>query len=142
MTFKNLRRVTRIGVYAAVLQEQSILLIEKKSGCYKGLLDLPGGGIEFTESPEEALKRELLEEVALEFESMKWMANLSHNQEVTNVDNPFYFHQLGLIYEVLGHSKVENVIPEESFAWHSLKQIDLENLTPFARVVVEKRRSI
>jgi len=39
-----------------------ILLVKKAKGPYKGLFDLPGGGIEFGESPPDAVVREVLEE--------------------------------------------------------------------------------
>jgi 8-oxo-dGTP diphosphatase len=56
---------SRHGAYGVLLQGSRILLSLKKSGPYKGLWGLPGGAIEFGETLEEALKRELLEETAL-----------------------------------------------------------------------------
>lgn len=55
-----------LGTYGIIIQEEKILLIKKVSGPYDGKLDLPGGTIEFNGRPEEALKRELLEEVGIE----------------------------------------------------------------------------
>jgi len=48
-----------------VLREGQVLLIRKARGPYAGLWDLPGGGIEFGESPEEAVLREFQEETGL-----------------------------------------------------------------------------
>ena len=55
-----------LGAYAIIIKDNKILLIKKVTGPYDGKLDLPGGTIEFSERPEEALKRELLEEVGIE----------------------------------------------------------------------------
>ena len=46
------------------MDEKKTLLIRQKRGPYAGKLDFPGGGIEFGESPEQALRREFAEEVA------------------------------------------------------------------------------
>ena len=48
-----------LGVYGLVVRDNKILLIKKVSGPYDGLLDLPGGSLEFGERPIETLKREL-----------------------------------------------------------------------------------
>ena len=53
---------TRIGAYGLIIRENEIALIKKARGGYKGLLDIPGGGIEHGESPEETLIREIKEE--------------------------------------------------------------------------------
>ncbi|MCB9823966.1 NUDIX domain-containing protein [Candidatus Nomurabacteria bacterium] len=52
----------RQGVYALVLNEgrDSILMVLKKNS---GVWDCPGGGIDENETPEQAVKRELLEEL-------------------------------------------------------------------------------
>ena len=50
---------THIGAYGVILKDNKIALIRKARGGYKGKLDLPGGGIEHTETPEQALVREL-----------------------------------------------------------------------------------
>ena len=51
-----------LGVYGLIVKDNKILLIKKVSGPYDGLLDLPGGCLEFGELPIETLKRELEEE--------------------------------------------------------------------------------
>ena len=56
----------QLGTYGLIIREGKILLIKKNGGPYDRKLDLPGGTIEFCEKPEDALKRELIEEVGIE----------------------------------------------------------------------------
>lgn len=46
-----------LGVYALIIKDDKILLIKKNGGPYHNQLDLPGGTIEFGETPEQTLKR-------------------------------------------------------------------------------------
>ncbi|HWI64393.1 MAG TPA: NUDIX hydrolase [Symbiobacteriaceae bacterium] len=55
-------RETRTGAYGICINNGMILVIHKAKGPYKGRYDLPGGGVEFGESPAEAVAREFLEE--------------------------------------------------------------------------------
>ncbi|MDB6080757.1 MAG: pyrophosphohydrolase [Chlamydiia bacterium] len=128
-----LRRVTRIGVYGIAICDGLALLTVKKGGCFKGLLDLPGGGIEFGESPEQTLRREFLEEVAMTFDTMQLLDNLSHTRSILQVEDPFHFHHLGLIYRVSGCVAVPGLPCEEEFAWYPIKDLQNERLTPFAQ---------
>ena len=61
-----MKEYKQLGAYALILKDNNILLIKKASGPYDGKLDLPGGTIGFCETPEDALKRELMEEVGIE----------------------------------------------------------------------------
>ena len=61
-----MKEFKQLGAYGLIIQDGKILLIKKFGGPYDGKLDLPGGTIEFYERPEEALKRELIEEVGIE----------------------------------------------------------------------------
>ena len=125
------KQVSRLGVYAVALYETQVLLIEKKRGPYKGLWDLPGGGVEFGESPEMTLRREFLEEVGMKFDTMEILSNLSHRglYKEQNYD----FHHIGLIYYVEGCIPIKEALPEETFCWQSMKNLDLATLTPLAR---------
>lgn len=55
---------SHFAVYALIPDDRAekILLIKKALGCYTGLYDLPGGGMEPHEMLEDTLKREVLEE--------------------------------------------------------------------------------
>ena len=97
---KTLKQITRIGVYGILVEDSKILLTTKIKGPYKGLLDLPGGGIEFGESPKETLQRELEEEVGIQFAEEFFFDNLSFQAEYLENENSYKFHHLGLIYEV------------------------------------------
>lgn len=66
----------RTGVYAVAEREKKLLVVVQQLGPHKGKFDLPGGGIESGESIEEALKREMLEETGMQFQSMRHFDNL------------------------------------------------------------------
>ena len=61
-----MKEYKQLGAYGLIIKDDKILLIQKFGGPYDGKLDLPGGTIEFCERPEDALKRELMEEVGIE----------------------------------------------------------------------------
>lgn len=61
-----MKEFKHLGAYALIIKDNKILLIKKFGGPYNGKLDLPGGTIEFCERPDDALKRELMEEVGIE----------------------------------------------------------------------------
>lgn len=101
---KNSQRIMRIGVYGLVLNQEKMLTIRQKRGPYAGKFDFPGGGIEFNESEEQALRREFSEEIAMEFDSMNLITNLSAVTQVnqTASNSSYIFHQIGMIYQVEG----------------------------------------
>ena len=67
---KSVRRVTRIAAYALCLDDDRILLCRIAPGPWFGVgsWTLPGGGLDFGESPRDGALRELSEETGLEGE--------------------------------------------------------------------------
>ncbi len=58
--------VTLKVVCAALISQGKLLIAQRKKGEFKGMWEFPGGKIEPGELPEEALKREILEELDIE----------------------------------------------------------------------------
>lgn len=98
------KKITRIGVYCVVTDGSKILAVRQQRGPYAGKLDFPGGGIEFGESAEQAMRREFAEEVAMEFDSLQLIDNLTVTVDVpsTPSNEPYLFYQIGMIYQVNG----------------------------------------
>ena len=57
-----IQRLQNFAVYGVIVDGNRILLVQKSKGPFKGLWDLPGGIIQYGESPETTLLREILEE--------------------------------------------------------------------------------
>ena len=134
---------THIGAYGVILKGNKIALIRKARGGYKGKLDLPGGGIEHTETPEEALVRELQEEAGVTVTKYELFGVPSSNilwQMTEEIKEDL--HHIGIIYKV--EIKEENVkeepdgIDSEGCNWYNIKDLNKEELSPFAKYVIER----
>lgn len=97
-------KISRTGVYGVAKEKGKVLLVIQKSVPFAGLFDLPGGGIEFGETPSQALHREFIEETGMDFKSMNPLDNFSALTHVPSLNGkPGYtFHQIGLVYSVEG----------------------------------------
>lgn len=129
--------LTRNGAYGVLLHDSKILLTLKKSGPFQGLWDLPGGGIEFGETPEETLKREMIEETALAVNDLTLLRVVSTTGEHVRNGQPYRFHHIGIIYQAATFTLVPKVTPEEEGRWVALDKIQLNELTPFAKQYLE-----
>lgn len=121
-----------LGAYGLLIKENKILLITKITGPYDGKLDLPGGTIEFGETPTETLKRELLEETGLEIEEYQLFDANSVIVEWKYNDNRIKTHHTGIFYKILSYKneiKQELTINEINDDSLGAKFYDINKLT-------------
>lgn len=97
----------RLGARGIVIREDGKIAIFNKSN--KNEYKLPGGGLEGEEEPEEAFKREALEETGCEVEIIQ---NLGITEEYKSLNN---FKQISYIFvgKVLKDTKQLNVTEKE-----------------------------
>ena len=97
----------RLGARGIVIREDGKIAIFNKSK--KNEYKLPGGGLEGEEKPEEAFKREVLEETGCEIEIIK---TLGTTEEYKSLNN---FKQISYVYvgKVLKDTKQLNVTKQE-----------------------------
>lgn len=140
------RKHTHIGAYGIIVKDNKIVLIKKARGGYTGKLDLPGGGIEHNEHPEETLKRELMEEVGgivLDYQ----LLDVKANNIVWQVKENYYedLHHIGILYLVNIKNDIRKTpdgIDSAGANWYDINNINLDNLTPFAKYAVNNLRNL
>ncbi len=133
-----------IGVYALAVKDNLVLLIKKARGPYTGKWDLPGGSLEFGETPLDSLAREVKEETGLSVEKSDLIDVLSHTvaYDSTNGEKEEMYH-LGIISKVILNAS-ENLKTgadgEDSHGASWLKIADLSDaeLSPFAGQSLKK----
>jgi 8-oxo-dGTP diphosphatase len=139
-----MKRETHLGVYALIHEKGRMALILKNRGPYTGCWDLPGGRIEFGETPVQALAREVYEEIGLQLLTATPLDNLStcvsfenENGEATEL------HHIGIIYacgvaapEELRRSGDDQDASEAR--WVPVDEAEGLGLTPFARILVAR----
>ena len=113
-----------------------VALIKKARGGYKGKLDIPGGGIEHDETPEEALKRELKEEAGVTVSNYELITATSKTFKWQMFEDTIEdLHHIGILYKV---DVLEDVVKEEADGidsngcnFYKISELDKEQLTPF-----------
>jgi mutator protein MutT len=130
------KKMSRYGAYGVIVQNSRVLLTQKKSGPYQGRWGLPGGTIEFGETPEDALKREIQEETALLADGLELLTVISHFGEYLNHGETYQIHHTGIIYRIHSISELSHLAPEEEMKWMTIEDgIVPDELTPFATQV-------
>ena len=131
----------QLGSYGLIRKDKKILLIKKVIGPYDGKLDLPGGTIEFGETPKEALKREFKEETGLEISEYKLFDtdsvcfNWQYKEDLT-----LKVHHIGIFYEITDYKgKIKNniLIDEENddslgFSFYDIDKLNKNDLSKIA----------
>ena len=128
---------TRVGCYGLIINDDKIEKIKKARGGYKGLLDLPGGGIEYGETPEETLVRELMEEAGVKVVDYKLLTvtstRIKWHDENFNED----LHQIGILYKVeLKDYKLKedgDGLDSDGCSYYDINKLSKDEITPFTR---------
>ena len=130
-----------LGAYGLLIENNKILLVKKVSGPYDGLLDLPGGTIEFGERPIDTLKRELKEEVGINVLDCELFDTDSVNVE-WNYNNELYnIQHMGIFYKIIkydGEIIKENTIDEvnDDSLGADFYEIDKLNKNELSKIVI------
>lgn len=127
---------THVGAYGFIIKDDMVALIKKARGGYKGKLDIPGGGIEHDETPEEALKRELMEEAGVTVSNYELITATSKTFKWQMFEDTIEdLHHIGILYKV---DVLEDVVKEEADGidsngcnFYKISELDKEQLTPF-----------
>lgn len=117
---KNLE-VPRVGVGGLIIDdEKRVLLLLRKGPPEVGQWSIPGGKIEFLEPIEEALKREVKEELEVEVEVVSLLGVTDH---VIPKENVHWVSPCYLVKIISG--RIKNLEPEKSsrIKWFSLNNL-------------------
>lgn len=110
---------------ALILSGTEILLTTRAVDPYKGTLDIPGGFVELNETFEDAVKREVREELDVEVRDLEYFNSLSDRYLFSGVDN----YVLNVNFKVSVDS--EDFKPADDIsdvAYYSLDRIDLRKI--------------
>ena len=142
-----MKEYKQLGAYGLIIKDDKILLIQKFGGPYDGKLDLPGGTIEFCERPEDALKRELMEEVGIEvvvcqlFDADSVAFEWQFKEDVL-----MKVHHIGIFFKVLNYNneikkevKVDEVNDDSLGAeFFDINELSKKELSAIAILELEK----
>lgn len=118
----------------AVLIDQDHLLLCKTVRDENNYYFLPGGHVEHNESAQEAVIREMHEELAMNVSVSRFIGCLEYSF-ITENKNKCHTHEYNFIFEILNHrlSFKNNVVSKEShiaFEWIALDKIATVDLRP------------
>lgn len=134
---------THVGAYGVIIKDNKIILVKKARGGYKGKLDLPGGGIEHTELPEEALKREIMEEAGINITNYKLLDVVATNIKWEMEPNLWEdLHHIGILYtvdtnEYLLKNEADG-LDSNGANWYNIAELNKKELSPFTILALEK----
>lgn len=109
-------------------KEGKILLLRRKFDPHKGKLDLPGGFMEYNESAEESMQRELMEEVGFEADDLSYVGSFPDIYNFQEED----IHVIGIVFRgrIPSYVNVEKITSNEAseIVLLSIEEIRKEDL--------------
>jgi len=129
---------TQIETIVAVFLKDKRLLMERRSkdrGVYAGFLMCPSGHLEQGESLEQAMKREMKEELGIEIKGQRFLFAID---DLDSFSKKLFKHNFMLIKDFEG--KIDESSEAKSLCWKSYKELEGQKLALIARKLVEKLR--
>ncbi len=110
------------AVAGIIETDEGILFTVRKHAPCLGKLDLPGGFVDYHETAEDGLKREIKEELNIELSQLKYLCTTYNNQYLYKSIN---YHTLDLIF--ICHAKsLDNIIPQDDIMdYHFVKRCQI-----------------
>lgn len=141
-----MKKIKHIGVYGLIIKNNKMLLIKKNGGPYDGKYDLPGGTIEFEESIEEALIRELKEEVGIDIIEYNLYDVISTNIEWYYKDELQEIKHIAILYiindfknEIKEYVEITYINDDSKGAYfYDLNNIKKEELSKIVEIALKK----
>ena len=141
-----MKQFKHLGAYGLIIKDEKIVLIKKVGGPYNGKVDLPGGTIEWGETPEQTLIRELNEEVGIDvikyelFDANSIVFEWIHKEELERG------HHLGIFYKVLDYNNelLEDIKIDEKnddslgAKFYEIGKLKKSELSDIANLEIEK----
>ena len=127
-----------VEVVAAVIKKDNMYLgTQRGYGEFKGMWEFPGGKIEGEESKEEALKREIKEELNAEISVDNYLCTVNYDYPNFHLIMHAYICSLNNDnLELLYHD--ENELEHENLKWLTLNDIESVNWLPADIEIVNK----
>lgn len=126
-----------IGVGCLIINDKNeVLLLKRSDKCESnaGLWTRPGGSIEFGETAEKAIKREIKEELDVELEIIKFLEYIDDLRNEKNVKR--HFIALGFLGKIKGELKNLDIEENSEIMWFSLNNLP-ENITDYTKKSIE-----
>ncbi len=98
-----------------------------------------GGGIEKDESPEEALKREVLEEIGIEIDSISLIETIPITQKVKEKEFPIKIY---LFKAETKNNQITKLTEGKEAAWFNIDEILEKDLVPNLKLLLEKHSGV
>ena len=124
-----------IEVVAAIIQHNNKIFVTRRGyGEFENMWEFPGGKMEMGETREEALRREIKEELELDIEISKYLTTVEY-------DYPnFHLKMYCFICTISGGELQLNV--HNDAKWTTLDELDNLNWVPADILVIEKLKEL
>lgn len=118
-----------VGVGAAIFNDEGKLFITKrgkKAKNERGKWEIPGGGVEFGETFEQAIKREIMEEHGIEIEILELLGICDHiiPKEKQHWVSPTFICKI-----VTGEPRIMEPDKCEEFGWFTIEEAEQLSLS-------------
>ncbi len=121
------RGIKHIAIGALIIRDNALLLEERRT--YPFGLEIPAGHLEYGESLEEALHREVYEEVGLKIKGYTLLAQLDYTEPICRYGSDIEEWALYLVDCPTGEPFINNN-EAEALIWVPIKNIPTDKLTP------------
>lgn len=121
-------------VAAIIVEGNKIFTTQRGYGEFKGWWEFPGGKIEKGETPEEALKREIKEELDTKIEVIKYVANIEYDYPT--------FHLSMKCFECRVLEGHLTLLEAENAKWVNKEEIDSIDWLPADKTIIEQVKAL